>query len=337
MKIRFSISVVSALCVIALAVSASLAAAEPGEAIALRSSELRLNVEDPEQRRVGRLLWRGGLDLISDDDRFGGLSGLWLSRDAEMAVAVSDEGHWVTFSLGYDQAGGLLRADGARIGPLLEPDGRSLAGSKDWGDAEGLAVLPTGDVLVSFERQHRLNRYANLPPSGRPTQSTLPGDHVPGANEGIESLTPLPGGGLLAISEGLDAEIDGVEAWRGFVADDANTPDWRDFYIPKDADLAPVDARIGPADRYLYWLERGFSLIGGLRVKLKRAPLDLALAGGLLRPEELAFLKSPLTVDNLEGLWLREGPEGETLITLLSDDNFNPPQRTLLLQFELIE
>lgn len=327
--ICFSILVVSA--------PGAVEAADAADPIPLKSSELRLNVEDPEQRQVGRLLWRGGLELISSDGRFGGLSSLWLSPDAQRAVAVSDEGHWVAFSVEYDQEGDLLRAGQARLGPLLEPDGRSLAGSKDWGDAEGLAVLPTGEVLVSFERQHRLNRYRGLPPAGRPIQSALPGDHEPGANEGMESLAVLPDGGLLAISEGLAAEIDGTEAWQGFVADDSDAPVWRSFYIPKDADLAPVDAGIGPAGRYLYWLERGFSLIGGLRVKLKRAPLDLALAGALLRPEELAFLKSPLTMDNLEGLWLREGPGGETLITLLSDDNFNPPQRTLLLQFELVE
>jgi hypothetical protein len=40
-------------------------------------------------------------------------------------------------------------------------------------------------------------------------------------------------------------------------------------------------------------------------------------------------------VDNLEGLSARTGPRGETLLWLISDDNFNPLQRNILLMFEL--
>lgn len=35
----------------------------------------------------------------------------------------------------------------------------------------------------------------------------------------------------------------------------------------------------------------------------------------------------------MEGIAVRRGPAGEVLITLVSDDNGNPLQRTLLLQF----
>jgi hypothetical protein len=37
----------------------------------------------------------------------------------------------------------------------------------------------------------------------------------------------------------------------------------------------------------------------------------------------------------MEGLAVRDGPGGETLITIVSDDNQNRLQRTLLLQFAL--
>jgi hypothetical protein len=41
-------------------------------------------------------------------------------------------------------------------------------------------------------------------------------------------------------------------------------------------------------------------------------------------------------IDNMEGLAVREGPGGETLITMISDDNFNALlQRTVLLEFAL--
>jgi hypothetical protein len=42
----------------------------------------------------------------------------------------------------------------------------------------------------------------------------------------------------------------------------------------------------------------------------------------------------PASVDNMEGLAVREDAGG-TIIYLISDDNFNPIQRTLLMKFRL--
>jgi hypothetical protein len=42
-------------------------------------------------------------------------------------------------------------------------------------------------------------------------------------------------------------------------------------------------------------------------------------------------------VDNMEGLSVHRGAGGETVLTLVSDDNFSVLQRTLLLQFTLAE
>jgi hypothetical protein len=57
--------------------------------------------------------------------------------------------------------------------------------------------------------------------------------------------------------------------------------------------------------------------------------------GGIVTPEELAWLATPYAVDNLEGLAATKGARGETLLWLISDDNFNPLQRNILLLFEL--
>jgi hypothetical protein len=42
-------------------------------------------------------------------------------------------------------------------------------------------------------------------------------------------------------------------------------------------------------------------------------------------------------VDNLEAIDAHVTPEGETVLTLVSDDNFSLIQRNLLLQFTLVE
>jgi hypothetical protein len=42
-------------------------------------------------------------------------------------------------------------------------------------------------------------------------------------------------------------------------------------------------------------------------------------------------------IDNMEGLSVHRTPEGEIVLTLISDDNFSPVERTLLLQFTLAD
>ena len=42
-------------------------------------------------------------------------------------------------------------------------------------------------------------------------------------------------------------------------------------------------------------------------------------------------------VDNMEGIDAHVTEQGETVLTMISDDNFSLLQRTLLLQFTLVE
>ena len=96
----------------------------------------------------------------------------------------------------------------------------------------------------------------------------------------------------------------------------------------------PTGAALLP-DGDVLVLERSFSLLGGIVVRLVRvAPGDL-VPGLLVVGREVARLQPPLTVDNFEGVAARRGPAGETLIYLVSDNNFSALQRTLLLMFEL--
>jgi hypothetical protein len=41
-------------------------------------------------------------------------------------------------------------------------------------------------------------------------------------------------------------------------------------------------------------------------------------------------------IDNLEGLGVHRNARGETILTMVSDDNFSVIQRSILLQFALI-
>ena len=87
----------------------------------------------------------------------------------------------------------------------------------------------------------------------------------------------------------------------------------------------------------MLFLNRRVSLFQGLEAKLTLAPLPKLAAGTLIEGEEIALLRRPLKVDNMEALSV--GRERDrTIVWIASDDNFNPLlQRTLLLKFALRE
>ncbi len=74
-----------------------------------------------------------------------------------------------------------------------------------------------------------------------------------------------------------------------------------------------------------------------MAVRLRRIAAQTIVPGARLDGAAIAVLRPPLTVDNLEGVAARRGAAGETLLYLVSDDNFRTTQRTLLLLFALAE
>jgi hypothetical protein len=89
-------------------------------------------------------------------------------------------------------------------------------------------------------------------------------------------------------------------------------------------------------DGDLLLLERRFALLGGLGCRLRRMA-GAAIAPGAQVDGEIVYESDGShRIDNMEGLAVhREGRE--TIVTLISDNNFNRSlQRTLLLEFALV-
>jgi hypothetical protein len=322
---------VSSLPGVALSLALLLAHPAAAEPLALSARAVPLHAEDPERARVGALVYRGGLELTASDARFGGLSGLLVSEDGGRMTAVGDRGHWVTARLLYDAAGRLSGVAGAEIGELHGPGGAHLRGKRDR-DSESLTRFPDGAIVVGFERNHRLWRYpAGVGPlAGQPVPLSAPSAlEALRSNSGIEALATLSDGALFALAEGRKEATESPAYLRRDGA-------WAELGYRRHGGFRPSGAARLPGGDLLV-IERSFNIIDGVAVRVRRIAAQTIVPGARLDGTAIAVLSLPLTVDNLEGVAARRSAAGETLIYLVSDDNFNPLQRTLLLMFALGE
>lgn len=303
--------------------------------VAVRATVVPLNARDAGQARVGALLWRGGVVLASDDRRFGGLSDLRFDPACGRLLAITDTGGWVAL-VPVERDGLMVGAEVPALAPIRDLEGRAPA-RKAEADAEALVALADGRTAVWFELDHRAQLYA-APSACDPATLAAPAADVirvpemrawP-ANGGVEAAARL-GDGQIVIAEGQP----GPAVGRAGLVLDAAGQVVRRFSVPVPAGydptaMTPLDpgASAGP---WLLLLRR-FSPLSGVQaaVVMMTLPADGAVAE--IRP--LAAMRPPLNIDNMEGIAVRiEG--GERMIYLVSDDNFNPAQRTLLLKFAL--
>jgi len=332
----------------AVAVSLSLGAcatevpaeANLSDAVTLSYKAVPLFPRDPKARRVGRLIYRGGLELSSPDARFGGWSGLVVSADGTRLLSQSDEAHWLRAGLIYDANGNLKGIDHAQLAEMVDTSGKTM--SKGEGDAEGLDALspsgPDGPVIVSFERDARVWRYdlsnsLDVIPTSVPMPEAIKSLRY---NQGLEGLTVVTPGTLLAVSENTRDAAGNMEAW--LVSDPGHAtegPVGRLGIVPH-APYEISDAAMGPSGMHLYLLERHyFGPIGGIAIAVRQIDAGEVKADARLGGEEIAQFDMRETIDNMEGLALRRDADGKTFLYMISDDNYNPLQRTLLLMFEL--
>lgn len=303
-----------------LAVFVSVASADP---LAISTSPLGSG-------DFGPLRWRGGLELSSSDKNFGGLSGLTLSDDCTELLAVSDTGLWFRAFLTY-QGESLVQISGAEIAPVLDSQGQPLK-RKAVSDAEAVAALGKGRYMVGFERRARIGVYdigkAGFKARFQLLKSPMAIAEGPrnGELEAVGRFTAGPwNGNYLAISENHLNEQGHI---RGWLWEKEKTVA---FSISRREDYSITDAAILP-DGDVLILERSASFPPGMAIRRIKAT-DIGV-GVTVEPQILFAGRAPFyAIDNMEGIALCER-NGETRLTILSDNNFNAAlQRTLLLQF----
>ena len=315
---------------LALILTAVSLAAWPVAAASLRikANPVPLTFNDPTLTRTGKLEFLTGLVLSSDHPKFGGLSGLAVSDDGTRLLAIGDRGVWVTASIEHRNGLPTGLTD-AEISPILNMGGQPLTG--DFADAEGLIVDEHDGrfvrATVSFEREARLGKY-DLGKEGflaRPTDIPLPAEPVPPRyNKGVEGITELEGG-LLAMTEQTLDPNGNIAGWIGGLP---LTLRKIGSYHLTDLDTLP--------DGRLLTLERHYTRGGGPGMRMRLIDPITVKPGAILGGEIIIDLNAGFSIDNMEGLTSRRAPDGSTWIYVVSDDNFNAVQRTLLLVFRLM-
>ena len=269
------------------------------------------------------------------------LSVLAGSRDRKRMLSQSDNAYWLRAHLLYDKDGNLTGIDRAQLADMLDPKGRHL--NKRNGDAEGLAALtpagPKGPVLVSFEEHGKIWRYdlsKSLDVKPEPIRVPLAIDRLRG-NSGLEGLTMLKPGKILAVMESARDRRDDMRAWVISYPNAASAVRYKSLSVIPHPPYQISDAAMGPGGHHLYLLERHyFGLIGGVVIAVREIDTSDVKEGARLGGTEIAKFTMRETIDNMEGLSLRRGNDGKTYLYMISDDNYNRAlQRTLLLMFEL--
>ncbi|HKY09135.1 MAG TPA: esterase-like activity of phytase family protein, partial [Candidatus Binatia bacterium] len=290
-------------------------------------SPIEVDPKRPARSNFGALTLLSAFHLQSRDKRFGGLSGLSVGKDG-MLYAVSDRGYWLAARMTIDESGALTNLSDWQIAPLLTP--AKTAVTDRLRDAEALAQARDGSLLVGFEGVHRIWRYGAPPETFASTPVSIP---LPAAvaraptNGGIEGLTMLPDGRLLALTEQFENPDGSLKGWL------LDQDRWTELSYRPDAGFRVTDcAALANGDVLV--LERRYMPLGILSARVTRVDGTSIAPGAKLAGKELLKLEQPLAAENFEGIAVRQTSLG-AMIFLVSDDNFSAFQQTLLLQFLL--
>jgi len=291
----------------------------------IESSPVTLNPADPAQRRVGDLLWLGGIELHGHGDAFGGFSSLHIDRGR--FTLLSDGGNIVSFQLGRHNM-----VEQVRFAEL--PGGPGTGWAKGDRDSEAMTVDPvTGQIWVGFEGANQIWRYTPDFAHAE-THAAPPAMADWPLNTGAESIALLPGGGMVVLDEHGEKKHEVARQGLFFAGDPTRSPrrGFRfNFVSPTGYD--PSDMTVLPDGRLLV-LTRRFAFPFIWSNKLVVVDRRAIRPGAVVRGREIATLAAPLVHDNFEGVTAtREG--NATIIWLVSDDNQLFLQRSLLLKFRL--
>jgi hypothetical protein len=311
----------------------SLSSVNPTDIIEIRAQPFsNFDLRDPSRIRFGDLIFRGGLKLSSSYDHFGGISALHIRRDGAWFLAATDRGYWLHGRIVYDDGQPTGIAD-AEMKPFLGPEGKPEA---RW-DVESIAL--DGSILYAgVERINSIFRFdygrPGLLARGRPLA-------VPSAikkwprNQSLEAMVFVPKGHwlegtLIVLSERALDESGNAQALL------IGGPMPGIFAVKRSGGYDISDAALLPCGDILL-LERKYSFERHSSMRIRRIALQTIKPGVVADGPVLIEADKNFQIDNMEAISVHRNSSGEIIFTLMSDDNFSSAQRTIMLQFALIQ
>lgn len=291
------------------------------------SKEISLHRGLGEQNRVGKLFFRGGLELTFEDRRFGGVSAMQVELGGRTVYLMTDRGDVADVTLEYNAAGNLSAARLDEIRPVIGAGGRGLDSA-----IEAVAEMPDGGLLVAFERKHRL---LHFPRSVKPLQTvprllnTPVGLERARSKRGVEAASATADREILLIAEDMPTSRGFTFAWLG---DGARwTPMTYALYQP----YRPTGATLLANGDIMVIERRGTEANpqGTRFAKISRRQLR---PGAPIQTNEIARLEPPFVTANFEAIASAQGLQGQTLLFVASDNEFSSSRPTVLLLFELL-
>lgn len=325
----------AAACLIAVATTLGPA---PAMDASVSSTQIRTFKGATFGQGVNQLIWRGGIVMSSQIPEFGGLSGIAFTGSGNQLVMVTDKGNFISGHLIYDEAGAPLGFGGTHIEPIKNSKGVELP-RKFAKDAEAIETIirdgVPAAVRVGFENLTRVADFTLVKgvPSGAAREVAIP-EWLSRlrTNKSLEAVCIAPPASPVAGSTILIAEnARSTSDYSAFMLGDR---DRGELAINRTDGLDPTDCAFLPNGDLLL-LERGIAFLS-FSMQVRRIPAAEVRPGNKLTGTVI-LKASGGDIDNMEGIAVHVGPNGDTRITIISDDNFNDWERSLLLEFSLPE
>jgi len=291
----------------------------------LKTSQINLFPNDTKASSLLKNLeYVSGLELNSNHEDFGGLSGL-IIEDNNNFTTIGDQGIWMTGQLILNNNDELTSISNAKLGYLKNEKNIYLVQSgKLFTDAEAVELF-NGKLVVSFERNHRILSYEKIEGVSQLFYDKIKLLDLPN-NGGIEAMTSLKDNSLIFISEDLVDSNDRIVGFRLYENKLSK------IFVKKDGSFKPTDLSVLPSGDILM-LERSFTPIKGAKARISLIKYQDIIESPLITPIYIDTISPPMIVDNFEGISSIKSNSGGYFIFILSDDNFNFLQKTILLQF----
>lgn len=286
------------------------------------------------QATFGKLAFVGGLVMSSSNPLFGAWSSVRFLPDGRHFIGVLDTGDWISGSIERDDQGRLSGLDSVSLSPMVDAKGHNDS-AKIKMDSESLAIRD-GKIYVGFEQRHRIDQYPLADFERAKPERSLPlpfSTRVLRGNKSLETVIASPAngplaGGLVTISE--ESLDENGNLYAGIV----DGPMRGTFKVVRRDDFDVTDGAFLP-DGDLILLQRRFTLLGGVAMRLVRIKGDSVKPGALVDGITLLEANYGDQIDNMEGLDVLDLGNGDVRLILVSDDNHSFLQRNVMLEFRL--